>query len=282
MRAGLVAALLMTALAVAGCSGSKDDGKDFADVTCADGTIVTSEQIEATEGHHDAGFDPMSLCPVPPKVTLTGLPASVQVYKDAAFSWGIDPGSVLEGHSMITEIRYSTTSVPDGQASTTTYAKSIIKKEHQNLPVQFKGNMTFPTAGKVYVRAYAAVQGHNADGSTYERRDVWGPEVVLDVTPVAATGTVVTVTHAVGGPAGDLTADSAKAKLGDAVQFANSDVVPHTFSMDSGPNGAPACDLSADAQAASADSCMFIVPGPYHFTTDDVPEAKTITIEVTV
>src|SRR5436853_362063 len=130
MHKGLLAVLLLSALALAGCSGSKGDA-DIPDFTCPDGTILTTEQIEANEHHHDAGFNVTSMCPVAPKVTLSGLPASVMVYRPAAFTWAVDPGSVMHGHSMITEIRYANVSVPDGMASLTTYGKQIIKKEHQ-------------------------------------------------------------------------------------------------------------------------------------------------------
>ncbi len=274
MHKGLLAALLMTVLALAGCSGGGDKDADFEDVACPDGTVVTSEQIEAVPEHHDEGFDPATLCPVPPQVVLTGLPASVQVYGKAPFSWSVDPGSVTHGHSMITEIRFSTAHVADADASTTTYPKQVLKKEHQDLPVTFKGNMTFSTPGKVYVRAYAAVQGEG-----YDRRDVWGPEVVLDVLNVTPTGTVVPITHTAGAIAGSLEGPEGQLALGDAVSFQNDDLLEHTLSLVAAPPGAAACVLAAAMQAASSDTCVLTVPGSYEFETDDA-QPKTVSVSV--
>src|SRR5687768_7976394 len=79
MHKALLASLLTWALALAGCSGGSD-GHGVEPVTCADGTMLTAEQIEAHPAHHADGFDPMSLCPVAPKVTLSGLPATIQVF----------------------------------------------------------------------------------------------------------------------------------------------------------------------------------------------------------
>lgn len=270
MHKGLAAALIMTALALAGCSGGKE-GARFQDVACPGGVTLTADDIEAAEGSGADGFDPATLCPVPPAVLLTGVPATVQVYGEAPFSWAIDPGSVNRGHSMITEIRYSDKPIPDGEASITTYSKSVIKKEHQDLPVTFNGNMTFNTPGKVYVRAYAAVQGEG-----YDRRDVWGPEIELEVLPVTPTGVTHTVTHGVGpGPVGALDVTEVSAKLGDALAFANDDPVnSYTLVLTSAPPGAPAGELAADG------TYTFVVPGAYTFETTGDVQAQSVSVSV--
>lgn len=275
MHKGLAAALIMTALALAGCSGGKE-GARFQDVACPGGVTLTADDIEAAEGSGADGFDPATLCPVPPAVLLTGVPATVQVYGEAPFSWAIDPGSVNRGHSMITEIRYSDKPIPDGEASITTYSKSVIKKEHQDLPVTFKGNMTFTTVGKVYVRAYAAVQGENPNGTKFDRRDVWGPEIVLDVLPVQPTGTLATITHALG-PLDPLEGPTS-ANLGDAVSFDNQDLVEHTLTLGARPSGVADCVLTASG-GPSADTCLLTAPGSYTFETDDV-DPKTFLLSV--
>jgi hypothetical protein len=264
------------ALALAGCSGGDGDHK-VADVTCPDGTVVTSEQIEAGEGHHEAGFDPMTLCPVPPSVTLSGLPATIQVYRSAAFTWVVDPGSITAGHSMLTSIRYAKASIPDAELTEgqmTKYPTEIIKKEHQNLPVTFKGNMTFNQPGKVYVRAYAQVQGEGAP-----RRDVWSPEVVLEVLPVLPTGVVQSVTHALG-PVGELDPKTVDLQLGDAVKFVNEDFLDHTLELVSAPPGAEPCELAAGMQGGESATCVLIAPGQYEFVTDDAPTTKSLTVNV--
>ena len=273
MHKAFLALLLLGALAISGCNGDKKEA-DLEDVTCPDGTVVTSDQLEATDGHHEEGFDPMSLCPVPPKVTLTGVPTSVQAYGKAPFSWSVDPGSVLHGHSMLTSIRYSTAAVADAEASLETYAKEVIKKEHQDLPVTFKGNMTFNTPGKVYVRAYAQVQGEG-----YDRRDVWSPEVVLEVLPVAPTGVVQAISHPM--LAGELSGPEGNLQLGDAVGFDNRDLLDHTLTLTSAPPGAAACTLAAAGQAVSSGTCVLTVPGSYEFVSDDA-QPKSISVSVAV
>lgn len=273
MQQVLVALLMAATLAIAGCSGG-DKHDEAADVTCPDGTVLTPEQVEEHEEHHDAGFNATDLCPIPPSVTLSGLPSSVQVYLKAPFTWEIDPGSVQHGHSMLMSVRYATASVPDAEVSVEAYSKEVLKKEHQDLPKTFKGNMTFTTPGTVYVRAYAQVQGEG-----FNRIDVWSDEVVLNVTAVEPTGTVHTTTHGVG-PVGDLEPASLPAALGDALQFQNDDVVEHTLEMTSAPPGAEPCDLSAGARAASETSCLLTVPGSYTFAIQGATPAKSMSVTV--
>ncbi|MEK6975139.1 MAG: hypothetical protein AABY18_02205 [Candidatus Thermoplasmatota archaeon] len=277
MHKALLGAMLAWALALAGCSGG-NDSHGSADVTCPNGTVLTAEEIEAHADHHADGFDAASLCPVAPKVVLSGLPATIPVYRSAPFTWVVDPGSVAHGHSMLTSIRYASVSVPDAdlvEGQMTKYPTEITntKKEHQSLPVTFKGNMTFNQAGKVYLRAYAQVQG---DG--FPRIDVWSAEVVLDVLPVVPTDVVHEVTHATG-PLGELDPEALDADLGDAVKFVNSDLIEHKLTLLSGPPGSEACELTAAGGGESATTCVFLVPGPYTFETDDV-QAKSMTINV--
>jgi plastocyanin len=273
MHKALLATLLAFAVALAGCSGG-GGGHKADQVTCPDGTVLTAEQIEADERHHEAGFNATMLCPAAPKVTLSGLPATIQVYDSASFTWAVDPGSVAKPHSMLTSIRYSKTAVPDAEATLEKYATEIIKKEHQDLPVTFKGNMTFNQPGKVYVRAYAQVKGEG-----FAQVEVWSPEVVLDVLPVNATGVVETITHALG-PVGELDPATLDLKLGDAIKFANEDLVDHELHLESGPPGAAACELVAPGQGESTDACVLSVPGTYEFETTGDAQPKSITINV--
>lgn len=273
MQQVLVALLASATLAIAGCSGG-DTHDEVADVTCPDGSVLTAEQIEADERHHEAGFNATDLCPIPPAVRLSGLPASVQVYLKAPFTWEIDPGSVQKGHSMLMSVRYATASVPDADVSIEAYAKEVLKKEHQDLPKTFKGNMTFTTPGTVYVRAYAQVQGEG-----FNRVDVWSDEVVLNVTAVQPTGTVHETVHALG-PLGDLEPANVPAVLGDELRFKNDDVVEHTLEMTSAPPGAEPCDLTADQMDTSATSCLFTVPGSYTFAIQGATPAKSMSVTV--
>jgi plastocyanin len=277
MHKALLGVLLAWSLALAGCSGGSD-GHDVVDVTCPDGTVLTADEIEADEHHHEAGFNATKdLCPVAPKVTLSGLPDTIQVYDSAAFTWAVDAGSAAKGHSMLTSIRYAKASIPDAdlvEGQMAKYPTEIIKKEHQDLPVTFKGNMTFNEAGKVYIRAYAQVQGEGL-----QRRDVWSAEVVLEVLPVNATGVIQTIRHGLG-PAGELDPASADLKLGDAIQFANDDLLEHSLNQVSAPAGAASCELSAGQMATSASTCVLTVPGTYEFETTGDAMAKSVTINV--
>lgn len=277
MHKALLGALLAWSLALAGCSGG-GGSHDAADVTCPDGTILTAEQIEAHAGHHEDGFNATTLCPEPPQVTLSGLPATIQVYDSASFTWAVDAGSAAKGHSMLTSIRYAKASIPDAElveGQMEKYPTEIIKKEHQDLPVTFKGNMTFNQPGKVYVRAYAQVQGEGL-----QRRDVWSSEIVLDVLPVTPTGAVVTITHSPGLAASTLESAQETLVLGDAIQFTNQEVMELTLSQASAPAGAPACELTAGTGATSTESCVLVVPGTYQFETNDVGQMKSVTLTV--
>lgn len=274
MQVPALVALTLATMALAGCSG--DDGHGgISDVTCPDGTVVTGAQIEADEHHHEDGFDVKSLCPVAPAVSFTGLPPSLQVYSSAAFEWAVDPGSVQHGHSMLTAIRYSLAPVADADATLETYSKEVLKKEHQDLPVAFRGNLTFNVPGKVYLRAYAQVQG-----TDFNRIEVWSHEVTLDVLPVQPTGNNTTVTHTLG-PLDPLDPAELTLGLGDGVVFKNDDLVTHTLTATSGPSGSVACELEADGQGGVSEACVFLVPGSYTFETDDV-QAKTLKVSVPI
>ncbi len=274
MHFAFVATLALASLAVSGCSG--DGGHaSRTDFTCPDGSIITAARQETDSTHHEAAFDPATLCPIAPRVLLQGLPATLGAYRSAAFTWAVDPGSVAHGHSLLTSIRYGNTSVATVGA-VEDYASELVKREHQDLPVTFKGNLTFTQAGMVYLRAYAQVQGE-----TYARRDVWSDEVAIAIQPVAPTGTVHTVTHAAGLLLGEVTpAEPLDALLGDAVQFDNQDVTSHALTLSDGPKGASCIEITADAGQTSA-ACVLEVPGTYTWQTDD-EQPKTVEMRVTV
>lgn len=265
-----MAALLM--LALAGCS-SGSDHTGLEDIVCPDGTIVKGSDLEELEAHHDDDFDATSACPTPPSVTLAGLPQTLQVYGTSSFNWTVDPGSVQHGHSMLTAIRYSMASVPDAEATLDSYGKEVLKKEHQDLPVSFRGNLTFNVPGMIYLRAYAQVQG---DG--YERREIWSPEIALEILPVQPTGVTHTVTHALG-PLESLDPAELTIDLGDTVVFSNEDLVAHTLTADNGPAGSVACTMTAASSGGTAEPCLYIVPGTYTYTSDDV-QPKRLTVNV--
>ena len=268
-------ALAVLSVSLAGCGDKGEKAPD--PVTCPDGTILTSEQIEAFPDHHDAGFNATSHCPVAPSVTFTGLPASLQSFATAMFHWTVDNGSVPEGHSMLTAIRYGDRSVPDRDLTNVAkYPTELIKKEHQSLPVSFMGNLSFAKVGKVYLRAYAQVQGQG-----YERQEFWSPEVVLEVTPVQPTGLVVDFTHKAGNAAGSIDPPSQDLSLGDGVRLVNEDLVEHTCKANQAPVAVPALHAAASTGTATAsDTVVLDVPGTYVYTCDDLVMPKGFSVNV--
>jgi hypothetical protein len=281
MRNLVLAALLSAALALAGCSGG-DGGPKYEAVTCPDGTVLTPEQVEdAMENHsmggHDHGADGGNgtesiagqVCPVPPSVTLEGVPATIEAFKSAPYRWSLHKGSLEHAHSMLTSIRWSDRTVPDRDLTNLNkYPNELIKREHQDLPISYEGNLTFAKVGKVYLRAYAQIQG----------ADHWSPEVELTVLPVPPTGTVHDVTHGPGDFLSPPTPSEVAAVLGDAVRLVNEDpLAARTCSFSSGP--AAVNPLSAPAGGAS-EPVVLVVPGVYQFTCDEVGGAQSFSVNV--
>jgi plastocyanin len=279
MHKALLSATVLLALALAGCSGG-DDEPTYQAVTCPDGTVLTPEQVKAamethessgeTTGHDHGGHgaDATSLCPVAPSVSLTGLPAALQAFKTAPFSWTLDNGSVPHAHSMLTSIRYSASSVADRDLTNLAkYPNELIKREHQDIPISYNGNLSFAKAGKVYLRAYAQIAG----------ADYWSPEVELTVTPVPVTGTIVDVVQGMGDSLSPPAPAEVGIILGDAVRLVNEDLRDHTCTFGSGP--AVTNDLSAAALTGASEPVVFLVPGQYSYTCDTL-QASTLTVRV--
>ncbi len=259
----ILLAVLVVAAALAGCT--KDDGHTALDpVTCPDGTTLDPETVE---GHHDAGFDALAACPVPPSIRLEGVPATLEAYRSATFSWTLDNGSQA-AHSLLTSVRVSPTSVADAElADPDSYGAELVRHEHQNLPVTYEGTLQFSQAATLYLRAYATING----------ADYWTPEAILEITPVQPTGVSVELTHSPGGPLGDFGPTDAVLNLGDAVVLVNDDLVEHAFTF-TGP-GAPG-PVTVGAVARS-DPIPFLAPGTYKVDTDDV-QPKTLEFTVVV
>lgn len=266
MRTTLLCLAVLSALALAGCSDD-DGGHEAEAVTCPDGTVLTPDLIEDSEHHHMEGFNATSLCPEEPSVSLEGIPASLQVFKSAGFRWTIDNGSMHHAHSMLTSIRFSSSSVPDRDLTNVNkYPNELIKREHQDLPVSYEGNMSFSRVGKVYLRAYAEIAGV----------DHWSPEVVINVTPVPPSGRVIDITHGPGDFASPPEPSEVPAVIGDAIRLVNEDFIPHTCSFANGPAAVGA--LEAPAQGTSAE-VLLLVPGTYVFECDEL-QAQSFTVNV--
>jgi plastocyanin len=257
MQKALLSSVVLVALALAGCG---EDHDSVQPVTCPDGTVLSGEDIEGHPDHHSEGFDPAKGCPVKPSVTLSGVPATLQAFKAGAFSWTLDNGSFEHAHSMLTSIRYAEASVPDAELTATTkYPAELIKREHQDLPITYKGNMTFSKVGKVYLRAYMEVAG----------KDYWSPEVALEVTPVVPTGKVVDFEQGMGDFAAPVAPAEQIVVLGDAIRLVNADVREHTCTWLSGPVSVGPLVAPADGES---EAFVMEVPGTYEFGCDDLQE----------
>ena len=265
---------LVLALALAGCSDD-EDGHALDPVTCPDGTVLSADEVEQMSDamghdHHAGGFNATALCPVPPSVTLEGIPPSLQAFKTASFRWSLDNGSLHHAHSMITSIRYHTASVPDSElGAATKYPNELIKREHQDLPVAYQGNLSFSKVGTVYLRAYAEIGGE----------PYWSDEVRLNVTQVPATGTVHMVTKQPGDLLTPVTPNAIEAVIGDGIQLDNQDVKAHSCEMASGPT---AVDAVAAEQQAMSNVVLLLVPGTYVFGCDEAVQPSSFTVNVSV
>jgi hypothetical protein len=257
MQKALWAVAIVALVAFSGCSGKKkEEAKAF---TCPDGTVLTPQQIEAFPDHHEATFNASSHCPVKPSVTLTGIPASLQSYKTAAFKASLDAGTSTPAHSMLLSVRWYDRSVADADLTNINkYPNELVKKEHQNLPVTYDMTMTFAKVGKVYVRAYME-QGGN---------DYWSKEYAIDITPVQPTGKTVAVTL---DQTGKPSPDSVSVVLGDAVQVTSNYLGPDTCKWSSGPNGGPTDNFATAGMAPSSTSnaVVYTAPGVYVYQCQD-------------
>ena len=255
MRKALLSLAVVAVLALAGC-GEKHEAVE--PVTCPDGTVLGAEQIEAMPEHHHGSFNATAGCPVAPSVRLEGVPASLASYRAGSFSWTLDNGTMVHAHSMLTSIRYSETSVADADLTEIgKYPSELIKREHQNLPITYRGNLTFGKVGTVYLRAYMEVSG----------KDYWSDEVALEVTPVQPTGTVVEFTiPPAAGVAGEVTPAEAILALGDAIKVVNEDVQARGCTRTSGP----AETSSIGDREGDAESWVMVVPGTYEYSCDTV------------
>lgn len=268
MRKALLIALLAM-LVLSGCSAKGKD-KAPAAVTCPDGTVLTPDQIKALEGYGTPGFNATKACPVKPSVKFTTMPSSIQVFKSAPFGWTLDAGTATPAHSMLTSIRWNDRSIPDQDLTNINkYPYELVKKEHQNLPITYQGNMTFVKAEKVYVRAYMEQAGN----------DFWSKEVAINITPVVPSGKVTPITiDQTGAPDND----AVSIVLGDAVQINSSFPPGITCDRTSGPEQGPVTSFKADMAIPSpttSNSIVYTAPDVYQYKCTD-PQAHTFQVKV--
>lgn len=291
--APLVALLALLSLLLAGCGGPNGETTTTTDgtTTCPDGFVPSLHDAPHGSGTHDHGAPAADPCeghrPTPPAVLLGARNYTVQVYGALDVTWTADAGSHADGHSMLMVVRLSHHSVPDSElAGLDSYGlpdREVGRAEHQDLPGAFgatspAGTFTPDLVGTRYLRVYAQIRhADNMNDTEY-----WSEEVPVNVTAVQPTGVVHTITHGLGGPQGGLTPATVTAVLGDAVSFANEDVLPHTFTNTQKPACAapiPEITVQGSVPSASAPSppLVLLCPGPYVFESDDVdPLSVTI------
>lgn len=282
-----VALLLTLGLLLAGCSGNGGESSTTAGPSCA------NAGPNHGDGHnhasHAAGCDGNRTL-APPSVRLDTAPASVQVYRSINVTWTILPGEYTKGHSMLSKVMLSHHSVPTSElVGPDSYGvKEIGRTEHADLAdgtgktvtvTSPAGTFSPDLQGTRYIRVYAQIR---AEG--LEDKDYWSDEVAINVTAVQPTGVTHTVTHGAGGFQGGLDPDEVNARLGDALSFANEDVVEHTFTLASGPAGCPFAPIKVPAGVPTAappsTPVLLLCPGSFSFETDDVPTMLTVAINV--
>ncbi|MFO1534793.1 MAG: hypothetical protein ABR586_03945 [Thermoplasmatota archaeon] len=264
--------LAIALLALAGCS-SKPDADTY---TCQrTGQVVDLSQVEGSDAD---GFDPESACapPLPPSVALVNLPAGMTAYFPAVASWTVLPGNYTGGHSMLTQVRWSTHAMEvEKLTRPDDYGKVVQQYAHQAVPGTFDAKLKFETPGTYYLRAYAQVRGDGLPDTDY-----WSPEVKLVVSPVNATGKATEVVHqlgpAVAGQGGTLTPSSVQAALGDAVILVNEDLQGHTFTF----SGVCKHDPVTVASDGRSEPIVMLVPGSCKATTDDPAGSQQLTVNV--
>lgn len=260
----LLAALPLLALVLAGCSGGDSDHGHM--VTCNDGSEIDYSQDDR---HHDDTFDPSGLCAPPPlELTLAGVPATMVAYDTATVAFQLPLGGRERGHSMDNQVRASTAPGAPGPADGPgSYGEQVGRREHQDLPVAFDAAFMPTGPGTYYLRGVAEVDG------SY----IWSEESVVEVLPVTASGTQVSVGYEAGGLLGPLAPAQTDARLGDELVFQNDDVVEHVFTFSSGPWSGLSVTVPA---GATSEPILLDVPAVHEVTGDDLPDPTRVTIRV--
>lgn len=252
----LLSLLWFAAVALAGCT-SDDGGHSHGEFTCDDGTVLQEGNFT---DHHDEGFDLATNCPGDPlpviSVVLNVDAASTVIYQALSFSWDITPNEAEASHSMLTEVRASTTSVSDDSlagAGPDSYGEVVGRMEHQNTPADFTGEWSPTVAGTYYLRAYAEDKTDH----------FWSPEVMVEVADLLPTGVVHEVTIGPGGPLASFDPADLTIQAGDAVMWTNGDLDSHQIVSMSGPVD---FDTGAIAMQSSSEAIVFLAPGSYAYS----------------
>ncbi len=287
MRALLVAGLLLATM-LAGCSGGGSSSSSDL-YTCKTG-LKKGQQIDVSNatGHGKTGFDPESACPqpIPPSITILGLPATVKAFYPVKASWALSSGSWAGGHSMLNELRINNAPVSEAGLTEDNFAlkypTQLLKFEHQELPSNFSGTFSIDTAGMYHARVFGQIKGTDLDNKEY-----WTSEVMIMVEAPTATGNTTTLTVPQGFPAQKTTSLSASVQLGDGIIIDNKGSVPITakFSENSCAGHAEVTVGSPGMPATSA-SIPLLVPGSckvHIYTGSDAAATATAEdIEVSV
>ncbi len=245
--------LVVAALALSGCTDD-EHGHSY---TCPDGTEVDTSGAD----HHNATFDPESLCVPPqgPTLSLTGVPDMLVAYQFANVTWGMDLGDLEEGHSMMTQLRVAAEpgapAITDGPDA---FGEEVVKREHQDLPFTYDAAIRFTDPGTVYLRGYASFGAEHHWTEAYE----------IQVMPVQPTGTVKILTHGAGNFAGGLSPSTVEITLGETLVIQNDDAMAHTFTF-----SGSTCDgigpVDVGAQSVS-EEILIVHPGSCTVESDDL------------
>lgn len=281
MNSPLWVTLLVAMAALAGCTDDGDTTPALTEEDCAAlGLILGTHESMDHDGMEHEGMDndtamehnqePACVPAGPPAtVTIDGLPAAGNAYSNIAFTWTLHTDSADEMHTMDTQIRWATAGVDDASlGKPDTFGDKLAQKEHQNFFDGQSYDAVFAPeeAGTYYLRAFALVNGEN----------LWSPEYMIEVSPVAPTGTSHTITCSNGGiPQLSSCDDPLTITLGDGVSWTTSDPAGSwTITKAGGPDGQ---DIST---TSGGDEVVFLIPGSYKFEAEGTLGSVEGTIEV--
>ena len=208
----LLSALMLTVVALSGCS---DDGGD-----------APVDPAETCDGIFDEATG--SCTPhVEPVVILQGLGDSVPAYVKNTFTWSLDNGTRGDAKQPVHSMDSRVLAVTDGTTPTNTTEPDGVGREvataaHQNLPQQFEATFAWDTVGEtVSLWGYMFIDGVHQYNQIKQ---------VSVVQPPRTSVTEAIAISVMGQPAvdkGDL-----RIGVGDAFQFTTDSPYPYTVSFD--------------------------------------------------
>lgn len=198
MASKLLAVLVMSTMALAGCSGDKDTGP-------------TPEELCQGIWTGDA-----CMPHIEPHVMVDGLDDQVTAYQSESFTWSLMNGTRGDPSHPVHSMDSRIVAIVDGTVPTNATEPDgvgtlIAQQEHKNLPDNFTATFTWSTVGdQVSLWGYMRIDGVHT----------WNQVGNVSVVAPEPTGVTKTVTFSQGPPPGASPTEMTL-NLGDALNFEN-------------------------------------------------------------